>query len=97
MADCTVVTKDPEAGNRKSQILRNDQKPDAPDQDILMEQILVDLRTTPQGRVLKRIATLSDIRRGKVLNIRRQLTVGTYKVAKRLDRVMDRLLAIISG
>ena len=97
MADCAVATEYPEVGNRQPQKSRNGQAPDVPDKDLLMEQILDGLRATPQGEVLKRIATLPNIRRGKVLNIRRQLSVGTYKVAGRLDRVMDRVLATISG
>ena len=57
-----------------------------------MEQILEDLSTTPPEEVLKKIASLSDIRRGKVLDIRRRLTEGTYDVAGRLDMAMDRVL-----
>jgi hypothetical protein len=97
MADCTVVTEYSEVGSRKPQKLRIDQGPDVPDKDLLMERILDGLRATPKGEVLKRIAALPDIRRGKVVNIRRQLAVGNYKVAGRLNRVMDRLLAIITG
>jgi hypothetical protein len=98
MADCAVVTGYSETGNRDPKKLRNDEEPEiTPDKDLLMEQILDGLRATPQREVLKRIAILPDIRRGKVVNIRRQLTVGTYKVAGRLDRVIDRILAIITG
>ena len=57
-----------------------------------MAQILEDLSTTPPEEVLKRIASLPDIRRGKVLSIRRQLTEETYEVAGRLDGVIDRVL-----
>ena len=77
----------------KSQDAGNNQGRDAsPNDDGLMEQILEDLNTTPPEEVLKRIASLPDIRRGKVLDIRRQLTEETYEVAGRLDRAMDRLL-----
>ena len=57
-----------------------------------MEQILEDLNTTPPEEVLQRIASSPDIRRGKVLTIRRRITEGTYEVAGRLDRVIDRVL-----
>ncbi len=98
MANYAVATECPEVEHRKPQKIRNDQEPDlVPDEDLLMEQILDGLRTTPLGEVLKRIAALPDIRRGKVLNIRRQLTVETYKVAKRLDRAIDRVLAKVTG
>jgi hypothetical protein len=61
-----------------------------------MEQILENLNATPQEEVLKRITSLPDIRRGKVLDIHRQLTEGTYEVADRLDRAIDRVLEAIS-
>ena len=57
-----------------------------------MEQVLENLHTVPLEEVSKRIASLSDIRHDKVLEIRRQLTEGTYNVADRLDQAMDRLL-----
>jgi hypothetical protein len=60
--------------------------------DPLMEQILENMDMTPPEEVLKRIASLPDIRRGKVLDIRRQLREGTYEVAGRLDRALDRVL-----
>jgi hypothetical protein len=61
-----------------------------------MEQILANMDTTPPEEVLKRITSLPDIRRGKVLDIRRQLTEGTYEVADRLDRAIDRVLEAIT-
>ena len=77
----------------KSQDAGNNQGRDAsPNDDGLMEQILEDLNTTPPEEVLKRIASLPDIRRGKVLSIRRQLTEETYEVAGRLDRAMVQVL-----
>lgn len=55
----------------------------------LMEKILADLRSTTHMEVLKRVRALPEIRRGKVLNIRCQITQGTYKVSSRLERVID--------
>ena len=69
----------------------------SPKGDVLMEQILEDLDTTPQEEVLKRIASLPRTRRDKVLDIRRQLTEGTYEVAGRLDRAIDRVLEAITA
>ena len=42
----------------------------APDKDFIMEQILENLNTTPIGKVLKKIASLPDGRKEKVLDVR---------------------------
>jgi anti-sigma28 factor (negative regulator of flagellin synthesis) len=84
--------------HRKSQQARNDQGPDASaDRDVLMEQILAGLSTTPQEEVLERIASLPRTRQDKVLEIRRQVMEGTYKVASRLNRTIDRVLEAITA
>jgi hypothetical protein len=62
-----------------------------------MEQILEDLNTTPQEEVLTKIASLPRTRQDKVLDIRRQLTEGTYAVADRLDRAIDRILEAVTA
>ncbi len=62
------------------------------DQDVLMEQILENINTTPIGRVLKKISMLPDVRRRKVLDLRRQLTEGKYNLTDRLDAALDRVL-----
>ena len=93
MARIAAVLELQPADPRKSQEARNDQgRPTPPDGDGLMEQILEDLNATPPEEVLQRIASLPHIRRDKVLTIRRQITEGTYEVAGRLDRVIDRVL-----
>ncbi|MHC4475581.1 MAG: hypothetical protein ACYTEL_08040 [Planctomycetota bacterium] len=61
-------------------------------QDLLMEQILENINTTPIGQVLKRIASLPEVRRRKVLDVRRQLTDGKYDLNQRLDIALDRVL-----
>jgi len=60
--------------------------------DLLMEQILENINTTPIGQVLKRIASLPEARREKVLDVRRQLTEGKYDLNKRLDIALDKAL-----
>jgi len=61
-------------------------------QDLLMEQILENINTTPIGHVLKKIASLPEVRKEKVLNVRRQITEGKYDLNERLDIVLDRVL-----
>jgi len=64
----------------------------APDQDLIMEHILENINSTPIGQVLKRIASLPEIRREKVLHIRQQLTEGKYNLSTRLDIALDKVL-----
>ena len=60
--------------------------------DELMESILENINSTPIGKVLKRIASLPETRRGKVLSVRRQITEGTYDITDRLDLALDKVL-----
>ncbi len=62
------------------------------DKDLLMEHILDNLNTTPIGQVLKTIAALPEKRRGKVLDVRQQLTDGSYDVSGHLDDALERVL-----
>ena len=64
----------------------------APDKDLLMEQILENINTTPIGQVLKRIASLPEVRKEKVLEVRRRLTEGRYDLNQRLDVALDKVL-----
>jgi hypothetical protein len=57
-----------------------------------MEEILENLNTTPMGQVLKRIAELPEVRKDKVLNVRRKLTDGKYELNERLNIVLDKVL-----
>ena len=59
----------------------------APDKDLIMEQILENLNTTPIGQVLKKIASLPEVRKEKVLDVRQQLTEGKYELNEHLDVV----------
>ena len=76
---------------------RNGQTPSANEdfsvnEDMVMEQILENLNTTPIGQVLKKITMLPEIRTEKVLGIRQQLTSGKYNFNDRLDFVVDKVL-----
>ena len=64
----------------------------APDKDLVMEQILDNIHSTPIGQVLNKIASLPEIRREKVLNLRREITEGKYDLTERLDLALDRVL-----
>ncbi len=64
----------------------------ASDEDLLMEQILENINSTSIGQVLKKIASLPEARREKVLDLRRQLTEGKYNLTERLDIALDKVL-----
>lgn len=63
-----------------------------PDKDLMMEQIIENLNNTPIGQVLQRIASLPEVRKDKILNVRRQLTNGKYDLNERLDIALDKVL-----
>lgn len=60
--------------------------------DVLMEAILENIHSTPIGQVLRRIGELPEVRRGKVLSVRRRLDAGTYDLDDRLDVTLDRVI-----
>jgi hypothetical protein len=62
------------------------------DDDLLMEQILENMNSTPIGQVLKTIASLPDSRRQKVLRVRKQLTEGRYDFDEHLDTALEKVL-----
>ena len=64
----------------------------AMDEDLLMEQILENINTTPVGQMLKKIASLPEARKDKVVNVRRQLTEGKYNLNERLDIALEKVL-----
>ncbi len=64
----------------------------APDKDFIMEHILENLNTTPIGKVLKKIASLPDGRKEKILDVRQQLTEGKYELNEYLDVALDKVL-----
>lgn len=64
----------------------------APDKDLMMEQILESIHATPIGQVLRKIASLPEVRQEKVLDVRRQLTEGRYDLNERLDIAIDKVL-----
>ncbi|MBW8001067.1 MAG: flagellar biosynthesis anti-sigma factor FlgM [Planctomycetes bacterium] len=61
-------------------------------EDLVMEQILCNINTTPIGQVLKKICSLPEVRQEKVLDVRRKLTAGSYNLGGRLDVALDKVL-----
>jgi len=57
----------------------------APDEDMIMEQILENIHTTPIGQLLRKIASLPEVRQEKILDVRQKLTEGKYDLSERLD------------
>ena len=85
------------SGRCKSRQTRKNRGPEAAsDGEVSLECILEKLVSTPQTKVLKRIASLPNIRRGKVLNIRRRIRKGAYSVEDRLERVTDQVLTAVT-
>jgi hypothetical protein len=64
----------------------------AHDRDLVMEQLLENINNTPLGQVLRRIASMPEVRQQKVLRLRRQITAGRYNLTNRLDEVIDKVL-----
>lgn len=64
----------------------------AHEDDLTMEEILENLNHTPIGQVLKRIASMPEVRRDKVLDVRQRLSRGDYHLNDRLDETLERVL-----
>ncbi len=56
------------------------------------DEILDNINTTPIGQVLRKIASLPEVRKEKVLDVRRQLTEGKYDLDERLDVALEKVL-----
>lgn len=64
----------------------------ATDDDMLMEHILENINKTPIGQVLKKIASLPEIRQEKVLDVRSRINQGDYDLNERLDMALEKVL-----
>ena len=62
------------------------------DDDLLMEQILENMNSTPLGQILKKIAVMPEVRKQKVIKVRQQLTEGRYNLTERLDLALEKVL-----
>ncbi len=60
--------------------------------DCKTEELLQAGAKTPLGQLLKKMAKLPEVRFEKVLNVRRQICRGQYKVDEKLDAAIDTIL-----
>jgi hypothetical protein len=60
--------------------------------DLLVEQIIENINTTPIGQVLKRIASMPEVRKEKVIDVRSKICKGDYELRERLDVAIDKIL-----
>jgi anti-sigma28 factor (negative regulator of flagellin synthesis) len=98
MASIRALLKHPPTDRRRSQDTRNDQGLDAsPNGDARAEQVLENRHTTSQEETLKRIASLPHILQDRVLDLRQHIADGTYEVADRLDKSIDRILESLTA
>jgi len=63
-----------------------------PRQDLLAERILENVNYTPIGQLLKKIASMPEIRREKVITVRRQISHDQYDLNEHLDVALDKVL-----
>jgi hypothetical protein len=67
------------------------------EEDILMESILENLNSTPIGQVLKKITALPELRKKKVLDVRKRISQGQYDLNERLDMALEKVLKDMSS
>lgn len=56
------------------------------------EELLQAGAQTPLGQLLEQMSKLPEVRTEKVLNLRRQICRGQYKVDEKLDATVDKIL-----
>ena len=97
MATIATATKLRCTDRRRSRNTRDDWgRHTPPNGGVLLGQTLENMNATPREKVSRRIASLPDTRQDKVLDIRRRIAEGTYEVAYRLDKAVDRVLEAIT-
>ena len=63
-----------------------------PENELLSEDLLENINSTPLGRLLEIIGSLPEIRQDKVFNIRKQINHGQYNLGHNLDSALDKVL-----
>lgn len=62
------------------------------DMDVMMEEILQNINSTPIGQVIKKIASLPEVRQEKIIDVRGKLNNGCYDLNQRLDIALEKVL-----
>jgi len=60
--------------------------------DCKTEELLAAGAKTPLGQLLEKISLMPEVRFEKVLNLRRQICRGNYKLDEKLDAAADRII-----
>lgn len=60
--------------------------------DCKTEELLQAGAKTPLGQLLEKIAQLPEVRYEKVLNLRRQICKGNYKIEEKLKAAADKII-----
>lgn len=63
--------------------------------DVLAEEILENMNSTPLGQVLMKIACMPEVRQKKVLSLRSQICDGSYDENDHIDSVLEKVLGEI--
>jgi hypothetical protein len=86
---CTDRRRSRNAGNNRGHHT-------SPNGEVVMGKTLENMSAMPGEKVSRKIALLPNTRQDKVLDIRRRIAKGTYEVAGRLDKAVDRVLEAIT-
>ena len=61
-------------------------------ENLLTEDIMKNVKKTPIGQLLQKMAAMPEIRQDKVLRVRREISGGKYNLNDRLDVAIDNIL-----
>ena len=61
-------------------------------ENLLTEDVMKNVRKTPVGQLLQKMASMPEIRQDKVLRVRREISGGKYNLNDRLDVAIDNIL-----
>ena len=61
-------------------------------ENLLTEDIMKNVKKTPVGQLLQKMAAMPEIRQDKVLRVRREISGGKYNLNDRLDVAIDSIL-----
>ena len=61
-------------------------------ENLLTEDIMKNVKKTPVGQLLQKMASMPEIRQDKVLRVRREISGGKYNLNDRLNAAIDNIL-----